>query len=288
MFKLKKMKSLLILFLMLCLWALHAQMVYALESYTVTSWCADDMEVGSTAGINGLEFVQPTDSMATPVKVTNNGRNNDVGSYSNAIKTGGSANTIRNYVPQKRAIKFTVTQPCDINIYAYSASSGTSIDMRLSRAGKLVDTFQLMHSKLKLYKAYLDSAGTYYIYSTQGSVAICEIKVGYVEGDLDYDFDVDWNDLRLARKAMNRNDYRDEFINTKLDLNNDGTVTDIDITILESKINNREKAKFVNTIRWNANNMNIGFPETYNGLEFVGKDCNTNDKSIGVYNIDKK
>jgi hypothetical protein len=125
-----------------------------------------------------------------------------------------------------------------------------------------------------------------------GSIGVCEIKTGYVEGDQDCDFDVDWNDRRLLRKAVYESYSNDYMNNLKLDINNDDIVTEEDLSDLDKIIDSlsdkeRDRAQFVSNVCWKADDMPLGYPETYNGLEFVYKDCDTTNKSIGVISSNK-
>ena len=271
-------------FIMMVFFMLMAVNTYAeVPNMAVKSWCADDMAVGNTTGYNGLEFMLPVGGTAdNGIVVAGDGRMYDAEhDYDNAIKTRGAANTGVNYVPKGRAMKFTVTQPCDLVVYAYDASSSADVSLQISRAGKIVDTIPLSE-KINRYAAYLDTAGTYYVYSIGGSMGVCEMQVGYVKGDLDFDFDVTWNDVRLIQKYF-KND-PSVVRNHKFDVNGDGLYTANDPAILIDMALADEKARFVNSADWNANDMPMGRYETYEGLEMVPKAGDITNGSISVIN----
>ncbi len=254
----------------------------ALENYSVTIWSADDMEVGATVGTNGLEFLQPAESSVTKVQVTDKGRF----PYSNAIKTGGSASMLNAYVPKTRALKFTVTKPCNMVIYAYG-SSDSNVTMKISNSTKIINTFSLEHSRLNRYVLYLDSAGTYYVYGN-GSMGICEIAVGYTKGDADIDFDLDWNDIRIFRKVFFDNLAVDEIVTRNIDYNNSGFIDAGDLASMQEYMTDRNKAVFVDNATWNANDMTAEDIPIYRGLELVYKDCDSSNGSIYVKSINEK
>lgn len=270
-------------FIMMVFLMLMAVNTYAeVPNMEVKSWCADDMAVGNTTGYNGLEFMLPVGGTAdNGITITDQGRMyNADHDYENAIKTNGAVNMGANYVPKGRAMKFTVTQPCDFVAYAYGASRTADVCLQISRAGKIVDTIPLNHAAIDKYATYLDAAGTYYVYSTGGSMAVCEMQVGYVKGDLDFDFDVTWNDVRLIKKKFN---YDPSVVrNHKFDVNSDGLYTANDVAILIDMTLADEKARFVNSADWNANDMPMGRYETYEGLEMVPKAGDITNGSVNV------
>lgn len=259
----------------------------AVENYPVTSWSADDMEIGNTTGANGLEFVQSEDITDIMVTVNNKGRHNEVGSYDQSINTGGSANMLTQYVPRAKAVKFTVTQPCNVVIYAYGASDVGNLSMKLSGENKLIDTFTVQHSVLARYQSFIDSAGTYYIYSQQGALGICEIKVGYVCGDVDVDFDVDWNDLRLAKRVFNNLISADDLMLERINVDGNSALTSNDISTIYTMTDNMGKAYFTGAKCWNANNMTAGYPEVCDGLELVYKDDDVTNHSMRIVALNK-
>ena len=269
-------------FIMMVFFMLMAVNTYAeVPNMAVKSWCADDMAVGNTTGYNGLEFMLPVGGTAdNGIVVAGDGRMYDAEhDYDNAIKTRGAANTGVNYVPKGRAMKFTVTQPCDLVVYAYDASSSADVSLQISRAGKIVDTIPLSE-KINRYAAYLDTAGTYYVYSIGGSMGVCEMQVGYVKGDLDFDFDVTWNDVRLIQKYF-KND-PSVVRNHKFDINSDGLYTADDPAVLINMTLADAKARFVDYADWNANDMPMGSYETYEYLEMVPKAGDITNRSISV------
>lgn len=282
-------------FIMMVFFMLMAVNTYAeVPNMAVKSWCADDMAVGNTTGYNGLEFMLPVGGTAdNGIVVAGDGRMYDAEhDYDNAIKTRGAANTGVNYVPKGRAMKFTVTQPCDLVVYAYDASSSADVSLQISRAGKIVDTIPLSE-KINRYAAYLDTAGTYYVYSIGGSMGVCEMQVGYVKGDLDFDFDVTWNDVRLMRKKV-LNYGIGVSSNHKFDIDGDGYYRIKDFGLLEELVSEPEKIKCIDAISqrpsngtWNMKDVPTTNPITYNGLEFVYKDLNTANNTIKIANIPK-
>ena len=256
------------------------------ENYPVTVWSADNMEIGNTTGINGLEFIQPTDTTAVPVKVTNDGRNAKEIKFNNTIKTGGGSSMLTETVPKTRAVKFTVTKPCNVIIYAYGASSNGTVIMKVSNSSKIIDTFATQHSVLNKYVSYLDEAGTYYIYG-DATLGICQVSVGYVKGDVDFDFDLDWNDLRIARKHIYDNMQIDALVLKNMDIDNSGSITARDASCMASNIDEPAKAYFLDYAIWNANEMQIGYPETYQYLELVYEDNNPKNQSMCVKSTNK-
>lgn len=274
--------------IMMCMLIFGAESVLAAEEdYPVKVWSADDMEIGNTTGADGLEFLQPTDTTATKVQVQNGGR----APFVNAIKTGGASSMLDAYVPKTRALKFTVTKPCNIRIYAYGASSNGTVNMKVSSAEKIVDTFNTQHSTLNKYVTYLDSAGTYYIYGN-ASLGICEVAVGYAVGDADFDFDRDWNDMRILRKVVFDNLSVNEMIQRNIDVDNNGRITSNDTACMDSYMLDDDKgeynkAKFISYAQWNANDMAAGCPVTYNNLEFVYADNDIANRSIFVASCNK-
>lgn len=282
----RKIKKYLFCLLVVFLFILQAESVFAeLEAdYPVRVWSADNMEVGNVTGVDGLEFLQPTDETAAKVMVKAEGRL----PFKNAIKTGGSASLQGRYLPKTRALKFTITEPCNISIYAYGASSEGEVTLKISDGGKIVKTFATQHSVLGRYMTYLDSPGTYYIFGN-GSLGICEVTVGYIHGDADLNFDRDWNDMRLLTKVSLGQLYLNEMASRNADIDKDSVITANDMALLQSYINSdgvsvREKAKLVDHAVWNANDMAVGNPETYKGLEFVYVDGNISNNTIGVIN----
>ena len=271
---------------------LEAVNVYAeIPNMTVKSWCADDLNIGNTSGYSDLEFMLPVGGTANNgIMVTNEGRRYDAEhDYDSAIKTRGAVNTGLNCVPRGRAMKFTVSQPCDIVVYAYGASSSSNVSLQISREGKIVETFPLVHSRINKYIAYLDVAGTYYVYSTGGSMGVCEMQVGYIKGDLDIDFEVTWNDMRLLRKNIVEND-SSFIVNHKFDVNQDGIYSASDLSeLLMIAINSgtEDYMNFVSYTNWNANEMSLGCYEIYNGLELVPKEGDIANGSVNVISLNK-
>lgn len=281
-----KIRKYLICLMVMFLFVLHTEAVFAAleDDYPVRIWSADNMEVGNVTGVDGLEFLQPEDETAAKVEVKAEGRL----PFKNAIKTRGSASLQGRFVPKTRALKFNVTKPCNIRIYAYGASSTEEVTLKISNSEKIVKIFATQHSQLERYEAYLETSGTYYIYGT-GALGICEITVGYIQGDVDLDFDRDWNDLRLLRKAVNEGLQLNEMEFRNADMDKNSLIDENDLEHLSSCISGdvvsvREKAKFVSTAVWNANDMAVGNPEVYNGLEFVYVDGDVSNKTIGVIN----
>ena len=264
-----------------------SNVVHAATNYPVTTWSADNMVVGNKTGYNGLEFINPNNDNS--ICVVSAVRTYDEHTYSRAIKTNGYSNPIKNNIPQNKALKFTATQPCDLTIYAYGSSSDTTVGLCISRSDKLIASFSTVHSKVRKYKVFLDKADTYYIYGTGGSLSICEIKRGLALGDLDKDYDVDWNDIRLAYRYNNNKIASDDEVNYKLDVNNDLKITEADVSkIITLPITSeKEKAVFSDYAKWNVSNMPLGNYSTYNGLELVARECNFANNSIKVISSSK-
>lgn len=261
--------------------------VYAKEiSYPITVWSAEDMEIGNTTGVNGLDFMQPVGSLSL-VQVVEGGRTDEVRHFTKTIKTGGASSMQDKYVPKTRALKFNVTKPCDIRIYAYGGSK-TDVVMSLNRAGESVKQFNVKDSVLGLYTARISEADTYYLFSTTGTLCVCEITVGCVRGDLDVDFDADWNDVRLGMRAFNTSYFNDKEMLERLDLDGNGIFTANDMTYLLSVIEKPEEAMYISYMNWYVNDMPIGYNESYKGLVLVDKDNNRDNKSIEVKSVSKK
>lgn len=298
------MKIKLMLSLILMLLLMNVTIFAAVESYPVISWSTDDMEVGNTTGLtinnNTLTFVNPiTDEES--VKVVNAIRTIGDKVYTKAIKTNGGTNQFVNGIPNHRALSFEVTKPCDLIVYSYGASSDYTINLCVSKKalgsnqGVEIYNETVEHSKIKRYSIYLDEPGTYYIYGRGGSISFCEIQRGCVKGDLDRDFNLDWNDIRIAKRVFNNKisntdeyEYKMNLLNT-VSNNNGSNVTIDDLNEQRRLLSDAElkKAEFVSNKAWNVSSMPLGRYETYDGLELVSKDLDLNSMSIEVYNMNR-
>ena len=253
------------------------------EAYQPIVWCADDMTVGNKSGnYNGLNFINPdNDSSIAVVNATRTYKNRV---YDKAIRTYGYSNPFNGYIPLNKAVSFAITKPCDVVIYAYGTSSDSNVGMRISNSNGIVASFQTVHSVIREFKTFLPTAGTYYIYSTNGSLSICEIKRGLVLGDLDQDFDLDWNDRRLALRYTNGILIPNDEQNYKIDVNNDGltNINDTDLMLNLMDSTEKPKAYFYNSNTWNVSNMPSGAYQTYDGIEMVARDLNNSNNSVKV------
>ena len=200
-------------------------------------WNADDMPLGTLTNYNGLQGIHPSSGSGANVEVA--GRSHDDMSFRNAIKTKGGANVGGNYVPTAKALKFSVSQPCYMTFYAYGSSTDiTNHQVNVSRSGHLVGTFTLAHSTLTKHQTYLDTAGTYYLYSPPGSIGVCYIQVNRISGDIDGNGKINTDDLTMMRKILYNSEGYASYVLDDADVNNDGNINEADYNALVSIVQN--------------------------------------------------
>lgn len=265
----KHILGLLICVIMSILWI---STVIASENYNIV-WSADDMELGVLTEYNGLSSVTGED-----VSVTNSSRSYNNVTYNQTIKTNGYTTINNNYIPTKRALKFTTTQPCYITILAYGTSSGTTTQpMYISRSGSVVSELTLTHSVLTKNTIFLDSADTYYIYCLTGSVGVCYIQLYYIQGDLNADALVNKDDMTLLRQLLLDTDEVSTEVLNRADVNEDSVINELDFTLLSQLVSdygNYVPTYYVNKLwvfdkYWNSNVISYTEQTDIDGLVVI-------------------
>ncbi len=195
-------------------------------------WNISDMPLGDFTEYNGLESVGKNDLTVVDSKRTFEGK-----TYSKALKTNGASAFGSNYVPQKRALKFSIEKPCYIDILAYGTSSDVDdVTANISRDGELIGTINLIHNSITSHTIYLNKADTYYIYCVTGSMGFSYIHLRYKNGDINADDIVDKDDLTLLYQILYNSSDFDDVTLSHADLNTDGKTDDKDRTLLTEKI----------------------------------------------------
>lgn len=220
------------------------------DNYNVL-WNANDIPSGGFSEYNGLIAV------GDGITVNNSSRTYNNTIYFNTIKTNGSASVNNNCIPNKRALKFTVAQPCYITIRAYGTSSNTNEQpMYISKSGTVVAQLNLLHSELSENTVFLNSADTYYIYCLTGSVGICFINVHKIQGDLNLDTAVDKDDLTILHQMLYSKDGYSNDILDNGDINKDGAINDQDLICLNNLVANAGNyvPTYLNDKTWNIDN----------------------------------
>lgn len=197
-------------------------------------WNASDMPTGTFSEFNGLESVGNND-----LDVTESSRYYEGMLYSKTIKTNGYTTTDSSYVPTKRALKFSVSKPCYMDILAYGTSSQLEeTPLYISRKGSIISSFDLIHNDISLNTVYLDKADTYYIYCLTGSVGINFIHLYYKKGDLNADNVVNKDDLTMLYQIVYDANGFDSDTLAHADMDQNGVFNENDITLLRQIIRN--------------------------------------------------
>ena len=272
-----------------CVFILNTINCMAVESGYSQVWNADDMPLGKLDSYDGLTIIQPAGGTAytDPIEVVNSYRSYEDRSFTKAIKTGGNSVVGSNYVPTARAIKIDVPQKCYMTIYMYGASTNQNVEnVCISKMGSLVDNTIVNYNEKVKKCIYLETSGIYYIYSTDGSVGIHYISLHMINGDLNRDEDVEWDDLRIFRKRMANQSACSQKELNEMDVNKNTVLDWNDYTALENIIRNKGNyvSQFYNNKVWNVSNMPTGKYANYDGLEFIGDLAHANQLEIGSSN----